>query len=312
VADRDPGWRRSLGRELSRQSRLKVREILGYQALSPAAARRIGITGPPGAGKSSLIAAVAARRLARGRYVGVLAIDPTSPVSQGSLLGDRIRMDAIADDARLFIRSIPSGPCHDGLCRNVVGLLATLEAAAFDDIVLETVGVGQVSYEARNLVDTLILVLVPESGDTVQAMKAGLLEVADIYVVNKSDLPAAERLAAELRSVMHRRPLGSDWSPPIIMASTRDGRGIEEIDDAIEAHWARTSTLERKAALHTARSRYQFQALLRQRFDELSAENAVAYDSGDLAGAFAALLERMPMGDQGGSSTGESKASPAK
>jgi LAO/AO transport system kinase len=291
--ERPAGWRRSLARELSRQSRLGVREILAQQPPAAGSAFRIGVTGPPGAGKSSLIAALGASRLKQGREVGVLAIDPTSPLSRGSLLGDRIRMDAIADDARLFIRSVPSGGCHDGLCRNVVGLLAAMERAGFDDVVLETVGVGQVSYEARKLVDALVLVLEPESGDTIQAMKAGILEVADIYVVNKADLPGAGRIAAELASVLHRSARADGWRPPVIQASARDGRGVAEIDQALAMHAQATCGPEHRGALGAARRRYQFEALVRQRFDEVQAE--IGADPSDLAAAFDALVAKMAL-----------------
>jgi LAO/AO transport system kinase len=295
MAERPPGWRRQLARELSRQSRLDVREILKQSPPAATIARRIGVTGPPGAGKSSLIAALGAARLGMGREVGVLAIDPTSPLSKGSLLGDRIRMDAIADDARLYIRSVPSGPCHDGLCRNVVGLLETFEAAQFDDVVLETVGVGQVSYEARKLVDSLMLVLVPESGDTIQAMKAGILEVADLYVVNKADLPGADRLAAELASVLNRTPRADGWRPPVILSSTRTGRGVDEINAALAAHAEATASAEQRAALVAARRRYQFEALMRQRFEEIESEVIGGANITDLSAAFDALLAHMAL-----------------
>jgi LAO/AO transport system kinase len=273
---------------------LSVQEIVAQPLPISGAAQRIGITGPPGAGKSSLITSLAQRRLHRNRSVGVIAVDPTSPISAGSLLGDRIRMDAITDDDRLFIRSVPSGSCHDGLCHNIVGLLGTMEVFGFDDIILETVGVGQVSYEARKHVDTLVLVLVPESGDTVQAMKAGILEMADIYVVNKADRPAADRMAAGLRSVLQRRA-ASGWQPPIILASAHAGRGVMEIDEAIDAHRSATLTMEWKLSLEVERSRYHIRALLEQRFDELLEEASVNSCEGDLATRFEYIARQMPL-----------------
>jgi LAO/AO transport system kinase len=294
VINRHSNWRWELSRELSRQSRLDVHEIVAQSLPVAGAAQRIGITGPPGAGKSSLIAAVAQRRLHCGHDVGVIAVDPTSPISAGSLLGDRIRMDAITDDDRLFIRSVPSGSCQDGLCPNIVGLLGTMEAFGFDDIVLETVGVGQVSYEARKHVDSLVLVLVPESGDTVQAMKAGILEVADVYVVNKADRPAADRMVAELRSVLHRRVAG-DWEPPVILASAHDGRGVAEIDEAIDAHRKATLNIQRKAVLEVERKRYHMRALLQQRFDELFELARLNWGEIDIAIAFEDIARQMPL-----------------
>lgn len=287
---RAPYWRRDLARELSRQAGMDVAGILA-QAPEPAGvARRIGITGAPGAGKSSLIAELARLRLGQGRDVAVLAIDPTSPISSGSLLGDRIRMDQVAQDERLFIRSVPTGACHDGLCNNVVGLLDTLDAAGFDDLILETVGVGQVSYEARRVVETLVLFLVPESGDTIQAMKAGALEMADIYVVNKADLPTAERTARELRGVLRLRRGGGGWEPPIILASAVTGRGVEELAAAIDAHGEAMLTDARRNALRRDRRAHQLLMLLRQRTDEIFAEQGTALLSRELAEAYAALL----------------------
>lgn len=282
-------WRRELSRRLSQQLRADVEEILRRPPSPARGAQRIGITGPPGAGKSSAIAALARRRLARGREVAVLAIDPTSPVTSGSLLGDRIRMDAVAQDERLFIRSVPSGACHDGLCRNVVGLLDILDESGFDDLILETVGVGQVSYEARKLVDTLLLFLVPESGDTVQAMKAGALEMADIYVINKVDLPSAGRLAAELRGVLRlRRPGG--WEPPILQVSALTGAGMDVLDDAIDRHREETFTAARRSELERERRAYQLRALLEQRLEELVGQSGPHLLEGNLRDAYRAVL----------------------
>lgn len=290
-------WRRELSRTLSRQLGAGVEGILTAPPPAGGDAQRIGITGPPGVGKSSAIAALARRRLARGREVAVLAVDPTSPVTSGSLLGDRIRMDAVAQDERLFIRSVPSGACHDGLCRNVVGLLDTLGSTGFDDLILETVGVGQVSYEARKLVDTLLLFLVPESGDTIQAMKAGALEMADIYVVNKADLPAADRLVAELCGMLRLRQR-EGWEPPIIKLSALTGEGLEALDAAIDRHHAETFTPARQAALARERRSYQLRTLLEQRLEELIEEHGPALLEGDLMDAYRSALAGL--GEQSG------------
>lgn len=280
--------RRKLARALTIASQATAAEILDRSSVDWTA-QRVGMTGPPGAGKSSLIGMLAQRRLARDRSVGVLAIDPTSPISQGSLLGDRIRMDAAADDERLYIRSMASGMSHDGLCRNVMGLLEVFDQFRFDEVILETVGVGQVNYEARVLVDTLVLVLVPNSGDVIQAMKAGVAEMADIFAINKSDLPAAERTAAELKSVIEWRNRNPAWIPPVILTSTCDRRGVDELSAAIDAHFMFACTEGRIAQNETHRRRYRLRSLLLQRFEELAASSAIL-EQADMREAFSSLV----------------------
>jgi LAO/AO transport system kinase len=261
-------WRRTLGRALTRQSSASVDMILANPPRVSGSSLRIGVTGHPGAGKSSLIAKLAAHRLRRGRDVAVLAIDPTSPISDGSLLGDRIRMDAVADDDRLYIRSASSGTCEDGLCHNIVGLLDTLDSAGFDDILLETVGTGQSNYRARVLVDLLVLTLAPESGDMIQAMKAGIMEVADIYVINKADLPGAAKLAAEVGTLLLRFRSVGGWRPPIILASIRDDRGVADLDRAIETY-LETRSAGSPEERDRSRRAYQLKALLEWRLKEV-------------------------------------------
>lgn len=213
MADNASIDRRRLGRALSRIMNASVNEALaGLVDTTDGAARRVGFTGSPGAGKSTLISRYAKGSLDQGNKTGILAIDPTSPISGGALLGDRIRMDAVAGDPRLFIRSVPSRNAHDGLCDNAPDLLLAMEQFGFDEIVLETVGVGQVEYSVKTLVDTLVLVLMPESGDTIQAMKAGILESADIIVINKADLPGAERSHAEISAILkYSTPAADAW-----------------------------------------------------------------------------------------------------
>jgi LAO/AO transport system kinase len=153
--------RRRLGRLLSRIANASVAEMLASSPSTPGHASRIGFTGPPGAGKSTLIGRFARARLSQGAQVGVVAVDPSSPYTHGAILGDRIRMDSVADDPRLYIRSLASRGAHDGLADNIADILATLDGFPFDEIILETVGVGQAEYAVRMLVDTLVLVLVP-------------------------------------------------------------------------------------------------------------------------------------------------------
>lgn len=271
--------RRSLSRRLSAlldasvaESLAALREGTPAEAHRPGAGstHRIGITGAPGAGKSSLIASLAAHRLGRDRRLGVLAVDPSSPVSQGSILGDRIRMDAVTTDPRFFLRSVPSRNTHDGLCANVPDLLLAMEAHGFDDLIVETVGVGQAEYGIRPLVDTLVLVLMPHSGDAIQAMKAGILEMADIYVVNKADLPGAKLAAAEIRAITQRRaPRPGEWVPPVVLTSQQGGGGIDELDAAIDRHGAWAATHRDPEAIAHARRRYHVQSLIGRRVNEV-------------------------------------------
>jgi LAO/AO transport system kinase len=258
--------RRAVGRDLSRLLDAPVAEVLARLADAPAgAARRIGLTGSPGAGKSTLVAALAPARLARAETVAVLAVDPTSPVSGGSILGDRIRMDAVASHPRLYIRSVPSRSAHDGLCDNAPDLLLALEQHGFDEILLETVGVGQAEFQIRALVDTLVLVLQPETGDGIQAMKAGVLELADVVVVNKADLPGTEQLESALRETLGATRRGPGQWQPRVVPTAIDGRGIEKLDAAIEAHeeWARGR--DGKAQAARQRRRYHLASLVGNR-----------------------------------------------
>jgi LAO/AO transport system kinase len=283
----ESGWRRALARALSGHARATVAEILSDPPAVQGDGWRIAITGPPGAGKSSVVSALTVERLRLGRAVGVLAIDPSSPISGGSLLGDRVRMDEIADDDRVYIRSIASGANQDGLCPNVLGMLGALDQAGFDDVILETVGIGQTSYQARLLVDTFVLVLIPGSGDIIQAMKAGIMELADLYVINKADIAGADKVAAELRSLVEWRTSRDGWSAPIVMTSARDHRGFRELSDAIEAH--RAAHMPR--APSDQRALYQIRALLEQRVSETCAQVASPCD--DVAAAYRDIISRL-------------------
>ena len=168
-------------------------------------AMRVGLTGPPGAGKSSLIAAIATAYRAAEEHVGVVAVDPTSPYSGGALLGDRIRMNDIATDPGIFIRSMATRGSLGGLATKTKEVVDLMDAFGFDRVLVETVGVGQTELEVTAAADTVVVVLVPESGDAIQAMKAGLMEIADIFVVNKADRPGAPKLVKEIRQALHLR-----------------------------------------------------------------------------------------------------------
>jgi LAO/AO transport system kinase len=268
-------WRNTLARELTRRFRMSAKEAMRAPVRLTGAAARTAITGPPGAGKSSLIAHLAKHWLDCGLRIGVLAIDPTSPVSGGSLLGDRLRMDELlGTNSEIYIRSFPTHASTDGLCPNILALLEAYEECGFDELIMETVGIGQVSYEARLLVDTFVLVLNPESGDIIQAMKAGIVELADIYVVNKADLPGSTRLVKELRSLLKWRS-AEGRKPEVIMVSSFDGRGMTELARAIATHRTSRSGDPDRSAVELARRDYLLKSLVQRRTLEILASGAV-------------------------------------
>ncbi|NIT36101.1 MAG: methylmalonyl Co-A mutase-associated GTPase MeaB [candidate division Zixibacteria bacterium] len=219
----------------------------------------IGITGPPGAGKSTLVSHLAERYAAAGQNVGVVAVDPTSPFTGGALLGDRIRMNELAGNERIFIRSMATRGSPGGLAKATGEVALTMDAFGFDTVLIETVGVGQSELDVANSADTTVVVVVPESGDAVQAMKAGLMEIADVLVVNKADREGAEPMARELRVTLELKP-EDGWRPPIIMSVATEGRGIDDITDAVTAH---RSHLEESGGL-TSRRRSRVQRQLEE------------------------------------------------
>ena len=304
------GSRRRFARALSRIADASVAEALALtETQHEGQAWRIGVTGPPGAGKSSLVARLGRARLARmspakaparpDERLAVLAIDPSSPVRGGAILGDRVRMDALTSDPRVYVRSLASRGGHDGLTHNIIDLLEFADAYGFEEVILETVGVGQAEHAARALVDTLVLVLHPDAGDSIQAMKSGIMEVPDIYVVNKADLAGAARTSAELKAVLKaaHRPRGG-WTPPVIEVAQDSPEGTAALDAALEAHRAHVRGTYDPALTRRERRRYHLRSLLERRIDEIVAERVEILDQPGAAARYASVVAAL--GDAAG------------
>ncbi|MBP7554959.1 MAG: methylmalonyl Co-A mutase-associated GTPase MeaB [Chitinophagaceae bacterium] len=255
------GDRRALARCIS----LVENEQEGYmaflQALPSGQAPVIGITGPPGAGKSSLADALIGALTGAGKKVGIICVDPSSPFNQGAVLGDRIRMNRWFNHPDVYIRSLASRGSLGGLNQMIIEITAVLQAVGFDYILIETVGIGQSEVEIAGLADTTVVVLVPESGDEVQNMKSGLMEVADIFVVNKSDRPDADHFIKNLRGSMQPGRM-----VPVIKTVAISGTGIPELLEQILQHQARISE-DKKVRLLAIKAVYILQRLQLKAYD---------------------------------------------
>ncbi len=207
------------------------------RALYPKIGRayRIGITGAPGTGKSTLVERLAFFFLENGKNLGIVCVDPSSPITGGAILGDRVRMSSLFLEKRVYIRSMATRGSLGGLALRTKEVVDVLDAFGKEIIIIETVGVGQVEIEISKTSHTVIVVLTPESGDTIQVMKAGLLEIGDIFVVNKSDREGAERLAQELTSYLKMKE-GEEWSYPVILTNALTGEGLPQLFSTIQEH----------------------------------------------------------------------------
>jgi len=285
-----------------------------HKRIGKSGTQRIGITGPPGAGKSTLTEQLVRAYRERGLKVAVIAVDPTSPFTGGALLGDRIRMEAVSLDPGVFIRSMATRGAQGGLATTTEEVADVLDAFGFDRILIETVGVGQTELDIAATAETTVLVLVPESGDGIQTLKAGVMEVAELYVINKSDRPGADKLKQEVEVMLgirrgnafahitpHHQPRAGRggkgrqraetadvWEPPVLTTVASKGEGIPELVDALNRHHSFLETsgklAERRKRRLATRTRAVVNRAIRQWvWDETQAEDLLAKRLDDVA-----------------------------
>ena len=254
----------------------RLREVMAQLAPYSGRARVVGLTGSPGVGKSTATSALVAAFRARGERVGVLAVDPSSPFSGGALLGDRVRMQEHALDPGVFIRSMASRGHLGGLAWATPQALRVLDAAGSDVVLIETVGVGQSEVEVAATADTVVVLLAPGMGDGVQAAKAGVLEIGDVYVVNKADRDGADATARELRymlSLGNRAGAAAGWTPPIVKTVASQGEGMAEVVAALDSHREWLESSGQLVVRRRARAAAEIEAIaltsLRARMDDL-------------------------------------------
>ena len=267
----------------------QAEEVL--HALYPrlAGAPRLGITGPPGVGKSTLVDALVRHHRGRDTSVGVVAVDPSSPFTGGAVLGDRVRMSDLACDPGVFIRSMATRGSLGGLARTTKEVVDVLEAFGMQQLVIETVGVGQTEMDVAQAADTVVVALSPESGDSIQAMKAGLMEVADILVVNKADRPGAGQMVRTLQADLAMRPRAA-WEVPVVLTVASKGEGMDDLTDAVARHREHLLASGDLQTRRLRRARAELDAVLRDRLWQRAARR--------LADDLPAWAARVASGDE--------------
>jgi LAO/AO transport system kinase len=284
------GHPRALARAISwmENGHPQARELMALVWPHLGKAAVIGLTGAPGAGKSTLTDQLARALRAEGKRVGILAVDPTSPFSGGAILGDRIRMNAIADDPGIFIRSLATRGALGGLSRATQDAIDLLDAAGFDVVLVETVGVGQDEVDVVSCVQTCVVVLIPGMGDEIQAIKAGIMEVADLFVINKADRDGVEKVEREIEGMKSLSPT-RPWDPPALRTVAAHGEGIPEVLAAVRRHgaWLREhGGLQVKAR---ERAKLRFSSLLAEEAARRARERA---GRAKVEGLITAIAER--------------------